>query len=92
MKAVVRLVKSFSGPIQPASPGAAVQPLDHLLRHRAVVAEPDGPAQHEDVGGQDPLVQCRPLVGGEAVLGHVRVDAGGEVWLSCGDCLKVQLM
>src|SRR5262249_56630121 len=58
---------------------AGVQPLDDLLHHRGVVAEPDRPGEHQDVGDEHLLVDLRPFVGGPAVLGHVRPYAGGDV-------------
>ena len=58
---------------------AGVQPLDHLFGHRAVVTEPDRAREHQDVCRQHLLIDPRPVVGGPAVLGHVRPDAGGDV-------------
>ena len=40
---------------------------------------------HHDVGRHHPLGQRRPLVGGEAVLAHVGVDAGREVVVDGAD-------
>ncbi len=48
-----------------------VQPLDHQLHLRAVVAQPDRPAQHQDVRGQHALEELGPLVAVPAGLGHV---------------------
>src|SRR5262249_62071069 len=45
----------------------------------AVVAYPDRPGEHQDVGAEPPRVDLRPFVSGPAVLGHVRPDAGGDV-------------
>src|SRR5690606_7715531 len=39
---------------------AGVQALDHLLHLAAVVAQPDGPGEHEDVRGEDLLVDRWP--------------------------------
>jgi hypothetical protein len=64
---------------------ARVEPLDHLLRHRAVVAQPDRAGDDEDVGGHDALEQRRPLVDGPAVLGHVRPDADGDLVVDGAD-------
>jgi hypothetical protein len=59
--------------------GAGVQPLDHLLHDGAVVAEPDGAGEDEDVGRHHPLVERRPGVGLPAVFGHVGPHPGGDV-------------
>jgi hypothetical protein len=59
--------------------GAGVQPLDHPLGDRAVVAQPNRAAEHQDVGRQHLPVDRRPGVAGPAVLGHVRPHAGGDV-------------
>jgi hypothetical protein len=67
----------LTGVVQQARAG--VEPLDDPLHHRAVVTQPDRPAQHQDVGGQHLRVDGRPLVGRPAVLGHVRPHAGGDV-------------
>jgi hypothetical protein len=71
------VVGVLAGVIQQA--GAAVQALDDPLGDRAVVAQPDRPAQDQDVGLKHLLVDGRPGVAGPAVLGHVRPGAGGDV-------------
>ncbi len=58
---------------------AGVQPFDHFLHHGAVVAEPDRPGQHEDVGRQNLLVDGRPFVTRPTVLGHVRPHPGRDI-------------
>jgi hypothetical protein len=59
--------------------GVAVEPFDDLGADRGFLAQPDGRAQHEDVGRFDLLEDGRPVVLGPAVLGHVGPDAGGDV-------------
>ena len=55
--------------------GVAVQALDHARADARLVAEPDRRADDEDVGGEDPLLDRRPVVAREAVLGHVGLHA-----------------
>jgi len=45
----------------------AVEPLDDLRADGRLLAEPDRREQDEDVGGDDPLEQRRPLVARPAV-------------------------
>jgi hypothetical protein len=66
---------------------AAVQPFDHPLGDRAVVAQPDRPRHHQDVRSQHLRIQARPGIRGRAVLGHVRPDPGGDVMVYSADRL-----
>ena len=45
----------------------------------AAVAEPDRAREHQDVGGEDLLVEPWPVVRRPAMFGHVRPHAGGDV-------------
>ena len=67
--------------------GGGVQPLDAPLGDRAVVAEPDGPGDHEDVRGPDPRLDGRPFVDLPPVLGHVGPHPGGHVVVDQADDL-----
>jgi hypothetical protein len=68
---------------------AAVQPLVDLLHDRAVVAEPDRPGEHQDVGGLHHLEDLRPVVGLPPVLAHVWPDPGGDVVVDGTDDLDL---
>ena len=60
-------------------PGMGVEPLEKLAGHRAFLAEPDRRADDEDVGGRHALPDLRPVVARPALLGHVRLDAEGDL-------------
>ena len=63
----------------------AVEAFDHPRAHRRLLPEPDRGAQHEDVGGDDGLVEARPVVDVPSVLGHVRPDTGGDLMVDRPD-------
>jgi DNA-binding transcriptional LysR family regulator len=64
---------------------ARIEALDHLLQHRAVVAEPDRPGKHQDVRAEHLLIQLRPRVADPAVLGHVWPDTRRDVMINRPD-------
>jgi len=57
----------------------AVEALDDPGAHRALLPEPDGRADEQDVGIHHALEQVGPPVGLEPVLAHVGVDARRQV-------------
>jgi hypothetical protein len=59
--------------------GVAVETLDDLGAHRRLLAQPDGGAQHEDVGRHHLLEDAGPLVALPTMLGHVGPHARGDV-------------
>jgi hypothetical protein len=65
--------------------GIAVEALDQPGAHRRFFPQPDRAADDEDVGGLNLVVQRRPAVARRAVLGHVRIDTGGEIEIDRAD-------
>ncbi|COV58948.1 Uncharacterised protein [Mycobacterium tuberculosis] len=71
---------------------ACVQALDNPFHHRAVVAQPDRPAQHQDVRIEDTPIQGGPFVGRPTVFGHVRPYAGRYVMVNCAQSVDLDAM
>ena len=56
-----------------------IEPLDNLGADRGFLAKPDRRTQDQDFRGLDLFIDGRPVVLVPAVLGHIGIDAVGDV-------------